>query len=266
MLQAKIEPGNINFVQLAPTLQATRSNYTQAHKGKTPLYLEYFENARPHQILLDQLQSEQGGRFLKKRNRNIIIKLEEDIPVYDNFEWVTLAELKKLMRYDNLVGMDTRTVISGIPFGTFDDEVVDFFVFLGCDKVHDPVNKAFLRSALSRNGALHSIEEIITFLTHLKSIYDLEITRVPLRNVRDWVFGESEIFHKDSKFFKIIGVEVEIGNREVQQWNQPLKQPAQEGLCAFVCKEINGCFILQSRQSWNVEISTSLSLHPLFNV
>ena len=67
LLQAKIEPGNINFVQLSPTLQATKSNYTQAHQGKSPAYLDYFVNAKPSQILLDQLQSEQGARFLRKR-------------------------------------------------------------------------------------------------------------------------------------------------------------------------------------------------------
>ena len=40
--------------------------------GKYPIkYLEYFQNVKPHQVLLDQLQSEQGARFLKKRNRNI---------------------------------------------------------------------------------------------------------------------------------------------------------------------------------------------------
>ena len=72
LLQAKIEPGNVNCVQLSPTLQATRSNYTQVHGGKKPAYLEYFQNAKPNQIILDQLQSEQGARFLRKRNRNII--------------------------------------------------------------------------------------------------------------------------------------------------------------------------------------------------
>ena len=72
-MQAKIEPGNVNNVQLSPTLQATKSNYTRAHQGKSPAYLEYFVNATPYQILLDQLQSEQGARFLRKRNRNIIL-------------------------------------------------------------------------------------------------------------------------------------------------------------------------------------------------
>ncbi len=55
LMQAKIEPGNVNHVQLSPTLQATRSNYSQIHKGKKPQYLEYFQNAKRSQIILDQL-------------------------------------------------------------------------------------------------------------------------------------------------------------------------------------------------------------------
>ena len=91
LIQAKIEPGNVNCVQISPTLQATKSNYTQQHGGRKPLYLEYFLKAKPHQVLLDQLQSEQGARFLRKRNRNIIIKVDEEVPVYDDFAWMTLA-------------------------------------------------------------------------------------------------------------------------------------------------------------------------------
>ena len=84
-MQAKIEPGNINKVQLSPTLQAAHSNFTQRHLGKTPAYLEEFRSASPEQILVDQLQSEQGARFLRKRNRNIIVRVEDEIEVHENF-------------------------------------------------------------------------------------------------------------------------------------------------------------------------------------
>lgn len=33
LVQAKIEPGNVNCVQLSPTIQATRSNFQQTHGG-----------------------------------------------------------------------------------------------------------------------------------------------------------------------------------------------------------------------------------------
>lgn len=246
LVQAKIEPGNVNFVQLSPTLQATRSNYQQTHGGKKPLYLEYFQNATKEQILLDQLQSEQGARFLRKRNRNIIIRVEEDIEVYDNFIWLSLGELKSLMQLDNIVNMDTRTVISGIPFGEFSSETIDFFNYL--NKSGDYQTK-FLKSALLKDKALHSIEEIITFMTQIKSVNDLDIKHIPLNEMQDWIVKEDEIKRKDEKYFKIIGVEVEIGNREVVKWSQPMVEPAQEGLCAFVCKEIDGIlhFAIQAK-------------------
>ncbi len=73
LMQAKIEPGNINKVQISPTIQATKSNFTRAHGGREPAYLEYFANASRHKIVVDQIQSEQSSRFLGKRNRNIIL-------------------------------------------------------------------------------------------------------------------------------------------------------------------------------------------------
>ena len=55
-MQAKIEPGNINKIQLSPTIQATKSNFTQKHGGRKPNYLEYFLNAVDHEIIVDQIQ------------------------------------------------------------------------------------------------------------------------------------------------------------------------------------------------------------------
>ena len=237
LVQAKIEPGNVNFVQLSPTLQATRSNYLQTHGGKKPRYLEYFQNAGKDQILLDQLQSEQGARFLRKRNRNIIIKINQEIEVHQNFIWLTLGQLKKLMQIDNLVNMDARTIISGIEFGGYEQQTVEFFSFFNQEK---SIEQGFLESALIKNKAKHTIEEIITFMAQIKSVNDLTVKQIPFSQMKDWQVTENEITRFDNKYFKIIGVDVEIGNREVVTWSQPMVEPAQEGLCAFVCKPIDG--------------------------
>jgi len=249
LMQAKIEPGNVNYVQLSPTLQATRSNYNQVHKGEKPLYLDYFLNVKNEQILLDQLQSEQGARFLRKRNRNIIIKIEDEIHLYDNFIWITLAQIKKLLQFNNLVNMDTRTVISGISFGSYDASVIDFINYAGRNTGDNPVKEASLRSALIQQGALHSIEDILNFMTRIKSNYYLDVNRFPISLMKDWIIDHQEIYHKDRKYFRVIAVEVEISNREVVKWTQPMIEPAQEGLCAFVCKEINGIlhFAMQAK-------------------
>jgi oxidase EvaA len=117
LMQGKIEPGNVNKIQISPTLQATKSNFSQVHGGKAPLFLEYFKNnINGRTIIVDQLQSEQGARFLRKRNRNMIIKMDENITINvpENFCWLTLRQIKYLLKFPNLVNMDTRTVLSSI--------------------------------------------------------------------------------------------------------------------------------------------------------
>lgn len=255
LLQAKIEPGNVNNVQLSPTLQATKSNYTKVHKGKSPNYLEYFTGEKEATVLLDQLQSEQGARFLKKRNRNIIIKVSSDIEVLEDFCWLTLGQIKELMRIDNVVNMDTRTVISGISFGNHSRDTVEFYNLIN-DSI-SPVGSKFLASDLNSETSLHSFDAIIHWFTELKAKYDLNIRNLPLHAVRDWLIEDDCIRHREEKFFKVIGVHVEIANREVTAWDQPLVEPMQEGLCAFIVKEINGIlhFLVQAKvESGNFDI------------
>lgn len=244
LLQAKVEPGNVNNVQLSPTLQATRSNYSQVHKGKKPKYLEYFRNAQKKQILLDQLQSEQGARFLQKRNRNMIIKVEESIELEDDFIWLTLGQIKKLISYDNLVNMDTRTVISGIPFGEYTDKVKRIL-----EQHSNRLNQQMLSSSMNTDVYMYSFDEIIMWLTNLKCTYDLNVTRKSLFDINDWVMDDMSIHHRDGKYFKVIATKVEISNREVTSWYQPLIEPVEEGIIAFVFKKFNDVphFLVQAK-------------------
>ena len=235
LMQAKIEPGNVNCVQISPTLQATKSNYTQQHKGRKPLYLEYFQNAKPHQILLDQLQSEQGARFLRKRNRNIIIKVDEDVPVYEDFAWMTLAQIKELMHHDNMVNMDTRTVLAGLNYSQFviSDEALHHI---------SPFGQAMITSAKCRNGRW-TMNAHLSWLTQLKASAELNVRYVPIKDIQgEWQVNEYEISRKDKKFFRVIGTRVNISNREVTSWCQPLVQPMQQGICAFIIKIIDGIY------------------------
>jgi oxidase EvaA len=242
LLQSKIEPGNVNNVQLSPTLQATKSNYSQVHNGNKPNYLDFFLNAKKEQILLDQLQSEQGARFLKKRNRNIIIKVDEDVPVLDDFVWLTLGQIKKLMRYDNLVNMDTRTVISGIPYGNFGSDVSDLLSVLTNENRSQGVGHKLLLSALDSFSSIYSFDGILNWITSLKIKYELAIDKTSIFELKDWEVTDREIIHRDNNYFKVIAANVEISNREVSSWMQPLVEPIHEGIIGFIVKEINGVF------------------------
>jgi oxidase EvaA len=247
LVQTKIEPGNVNYVQLSPTIQATKSNYTQVHGGKTPNYLEHFVNANQEEIVLDQLQSEQGARFFKKRNRNIIIKIEKDITPLEDFKWLTLGQIKLLMKRDNVINMDTRTVISGISFGSYSENTLNFYDVMNSDR--ESMEFKMLNSALIADKSLFSFNQIIYWITALKVKFELKINKKSLFDLNDWVINNNAIEHKDKRFFKVIGVQVEIGNREVTSWHQPLVEPSEEGICAFIIKEIDGIihFLVQAK-------------------
>lgn len=240
LMQAKVEPGNVNCVQISPTLQATRSNYTRVHGGKKPAFLEYFQKATPEQIILDQLQSEQGARFFRKRNRNIIIKVTEDIPGHPDFMWMTLGQIKRLMTFDNMVNMDTRTVISGLRFVDGSDEAGKWPI--------SEWGKALFESEGARHG-IKSIDDILHWLSELKSRYELLVSRIPLNRVEEWTITDTEIVRSDRKYFRIVGANISISNREVVSWAQPLVEPMQNGICVLFAKRINGVlhFLLQAK-------------------
>jgi oxidase EvaA len=262
LMHVKSEPGNIGIAQLAPTLQATRSNFTCAHKGRPPAYLEYFLEADKHRVLVDALQSEQGARFLRKRNRNIILELSHDVPLQEDFCWLTLGQIHRLMQSDNLVNMCTRSVLACISFGSHLENGLSREqavrqalapVKPAALPVHEPVPGSFqarvLESELdSSSQALHSEDEILSWFTDLKFRYELNVERMPLKYVQDWTCGE-EISHRDGKFFSVVGVRFDTSGREVASWAQPLIQQRQEGIVAFIVKEIKGVlhFLVQGK-------------------
>ena len=251
LMQAKMEPGNINILQLSPTVQATKSNFTRVHQGKLPAYLEYFIGEKKAKILIDQLQTEQGGRFYQKRNRNMIIDVSDDIEVYDDFCWLTLAELKALLRRNNILNMDARSVLSTVPL--IDETMlndwgkIDFKnLSENCSEISE-IGMDFIRSYTS-NDALYGIDEIISWYNRQKVCYELKVTAKPLSILQGWEIGKDTIASKN-RFFSVIGVNVCAGTREVTRWMQPLIKDAKIGLLAFVITKINGIlhFLVQAK-------------------
>ncbi len=261
LMQIKMEPGNINMVQLAPTVQATRSNYTRVHQGRTPPYLEYFLDKSDSRVLVDALQSEQGARFLRKRNRNIIIETTRDVPVLDDYCWLTLGQIHKLIQYDNIVNMDARTVLACIPFAVPELEGVQASNLLPAIKKLDVIDVSLLQPefddfkaavvncALDTRQGLHDPDAIISWFTELKILYELEVERIPIKFVKHWYKTDYEILHDEGKYFSVIAVSVEADNREVSSWTQPLVKPQQEGIVAYLVKNISGVshFLVQAK-------------------
>jgi len=225
LMQAKIEPGNVNCVQISPTIQATKSNFTRAHGGRLPYYFDYFEKGNQvGKIIYDQIQSEQGSRFYGKRNRNIILLVEEDIVLYPNYKWMTLGQIKELMKIDNLVNMDTRTVISGIPFVTF----------IHSQKELEKSRKYFRDEALFQSIFYTDVEESLNSiepaLNDWKMFHDVEKIVIPLNQLVDWKVNEYGVTCKKRADFIVRYYDIEIDGREVKQWMQPLFKAESEAL------------------------------------
>ncbi len=234
LMQAKIEPGNVNKIQISPTIQATKSNFTRKHGGKQPAYLDYFLNADRHTVLFDQIQSEQSSRFLGKRNRNIMIIVDEEIEVLPSHRWMTLGQIKQLMKIDNLVNMDTRTVLSCIPFSMyslteeerteikamFTDKALFESMFCGTDR------NAFVR--------------IFRYINNYKMLCAGENRIVPLKELSSWSFTDSEISHRDKYHFKVIFADIEIEGREVTHWTQPLFEAVGMAVFGLISANFDG--------------------------
>ena len=220
LMQAKIEPGNINYVQISPTLQATKSNFTRKHGGKEPLYLELFLNMKRDDVLVDQIQSEQSSRFLGKRNRNVIIKTDRDIEELPSHRWMTLRQIKECMKYDNLVNMDTRTVLSCIPYVFISNDINGY-------------SEEFINSIRSINH--NDMIDIYKRINDYKMFYSNETRLVPLLSLKDWEFYDNAFRHKEKYPFEVIFCKLNIEGREVTRWNQPLFASLGEATFGLLC-------------------------------
>ncbi|MFE9176408.1 NDP-hexose 2,3-dehydratase family protein [Streptomyces sp. NPDC007126] len=210
LMQAKMEPGNPNLLQLSPTVQATRSNYTKAHHGADVKYIEHFVGPTRGHIIADVLQSEHGSWFYRKSNRNMIVEAVGDVPLHDDFCWLTLGQISTLMHQDNVVNMDSRTVLSCLPY------------------------------ADTRSRALLSDTQLLSWITEERSRHDVRVERVPLGSLPGWRRGESTIEHEAGRYFKVVAVAVQAGSREVTGWTQPLFEPVGLGVTAFLTRAFDG--------------------------
>ncbi|MFB7560406.1 NDP-hexose 2,3-dehydratase family protein [Streptomyces brevispora] len=212
LMQAKMEPGNPDLVQLSPTVQATRSNYTKAHGGAAVKYLEHFLEPDRDRVLTDVLQSEHGAWFYRKRNRNMIVEVDAGVPVqvHDGFAWLTLGQIVELLCLDNVVNMDARTVLASAPM------------------------------AAEEAGALTSDAELLAWFTGERARQDVRTRRMPLREISGWRRDTHSIRREDERFFRVVAVSVKGAGREVRGWTQPIIEPVGPGLVAFAYRMFDG--------------------------
>ncbi len=207
LMRANVEPGNINKLQISPTVQATKSNYTRVHGGKKIKYLNFFLNKT--KCLVNSKQTEQGFIYLLKRNTNILLNINKKINFPENYKWIQKKHLISMIKKKNILNMDTLSVFScSIKKNIFDK----------------PIN---------------SIKQINNWFIHMNKKYYIKVKIINLSNMKNWILTNKSIFHKSKSYFSIIGVMVSTKSREVNYWNQPLIKNSTLHFAGFIVKKIN---------------------------
>ena len=205
LLQAKVEPGNINRIQISPTVQATKSNYTRIHGGKNIPYLEYFRGKNKN----FSLQTEQAFRYFNKKNSNIISFVSKKIDLNQNFRWFSKAEIANLLKETNLINMDTLSVFSS---------------FIKKKKKDFPLNNK---------------KTIAKWKNSLNKKYSLTNKIIGLNLIKNWNLSGKKIFHKTKNYFSVIGIRVKTNQREISDWDQPIIQGSKMAFAGYLIKKYN---------------------------
>lgn len=232
-LQAKEEPGNINSVQLSPTVQATFSNYTRVHGGSSPPLLDYFLGGSGGRVIYAKLQTEDGGRFLYKSNRNMIVQVHDDSPMElpDGFIWLTIRQIARLLGHDNVIHACTRSILAAL---------------VVAEEVELPGRTAARVGA----GIGGSIEETVQWLDDQKAANHILVKRRPLSGLKEWGMDRDGSFsQEEGRFFRVIGIEAASAEREVASWDQPILDNPGTGIIGLLTRVYKGerYFLMQAK-------------------
>jgi oxidase EvaA len=265
LMQAKMEPGNVNRLQLSPTVQATRSNYTQVHGGTLPPYLDLFTQPAIGTVMVDLLGSEQGARFFRKRNRNVVLRLPDaaSVPLLDNFAWLTLGQIRQLMGEDNVVNMNTRSVLASVQPGPAENRIPppEALHVAAQSTWWGPFEQELFTSLLP-GDAYASSDEVTRWFTALRSRTNLSVRFRPLDQLEGWQVGSHTISHVEGRHFEIIAVHAELDQREVRSWTQPMIQQREPGIIGLVIRKILGRYHLLVQAKMEVGSFGGLAIAP----
>lgn len=239
LTQAKMEPGNVELVQLAPTVQATVSNYSRVHGGSSTPYLEYFTEPGRARVLVDEVQPEQGAYFLGKRNRNVVLETDDDVAEHSRFRWLPLAELRRLLRAPYTVNMDARSVLSCLP--TADPVEARLVASQGGLAGAGPIGsfgRALARSCDPAAPAVHPSGELNAWWDGLVDRVRVRRAARPLDRLEGWVLDHQVLRPAAGDApFSVIGVEAAGGSREIPSWTQPMLARPGTGLLGLLAQE-----------------------------
>lgn len=244
LLQAKSEPGSVDYVQVGPTVQATESNYKRRHGGSPTRYFDLFHDAGTPS-LVDVPQSEQGSRFLAKFNRNAIRLVSERFDsTHPSWQWFDADAVKRALRTDFLINTDSRSVMVCSPWSLLCGEHGPFCrSAAGSSAASAPPEPSDLVEALrySYSFAPARTDGIRAQLRDEERANDLVVHRKPLEALIGWEIGDDRIFSNDESYdVEIENYSVCAPGREVERWQQPLLKVTRRHVAGLVLQPREG--------------------------
>ncbi|EWC64474.1 2,3-dehydratase [Actinokineospora spheciospongiae] len=111
LVQAMVQPGLTDRLELAATVQLTPSSYDGPED--VPPLAEYLD-APAAWMRLNAVQSEDGGRFARADTTHVVVEVPEGRPVEapDNYRWMTLGLLNRLIHSGYYVNVEARSLIT----------------------------------------------------------------------------------------------------------------------------------------------------------
>lgn len=239
LMQAKTEPGNVGAVQLAPTVQATVSNYTRVHGGAPTPYLSYFLASEPDRVGADVLQSEQGTRFLNKYNRNVTVLVGGDglDPVSDVWRWCDASAVLALLQTDFCVNTDARSALVCSDWSALCQGGRPFQRWQGRGGFGEALLESF---RATDDGAESDMNGLRRALAEMQSRVALHVFMKPLDELAGWTMDDHRITDAEAMNFEIPIYRIAARDREVARWDQPLVRNYGEGVAVLLMQRRRG--------------------------
>ncbi len=114
LMQAKVDVGNRNIVQLGPTVQFNPGNYIDNEKLQKPFLFNEFQRTRKFITVMDTMQAEEGGRFYKEENCHRILMLPDrtELSVPPQYRWIAYAQIQFFLHLGDTVNSSARSILS----------------------------------------------------------------------------------------------------------------------------------------------------------
>jgi oxidase EvaA len=151
----------------------------------------------------------------------------------DGFIWVTLRQISRLLRRDNLIHACARSILSALIIP---------------ERVAGRTRRPAEPSVCGTGDG--SIGAIVQWLDDQKSANHFLVKRRGLNALKEWSMDRDGSFsHEDGRFFRVIGISVESSTREVTTWNQPILDNPGTGIIGILTKVEKGVryFLMQAK-------------------